>query len=79
LINIIKQNNKGRDILFLTQSETRYISSWLNILRDDFGFISFSPKQTNRTINYSPLNISKQKLIDNIKKFNKAERFIGSL
>jgi len=79
LLDKIKKNNKGRDILFLTQSETRYISSWLNILRDDFGFISFAPRQTNRIINYSPVNISKQKLIDNIKKFNKAETFFRHL
>lgn len=79
LLENIKQNNNGKDILFLTQSETRYLSSWLNILRDDFGFLSFKPKQTNRTINYSPLNINKSKLIENIKKYNKAENFIKNL
>jgi len=79
LLRKIKINNHGKDILFLTQSETRYLSSWLNILRDDFGFINFKPKQTNRTINYNPLNISKSKLMENIKKFNKAEEFIKNL
>ena len=79
LLNKIKQNNKGRDILFLTQSETRYISSWLNILRDDFGFINFAPRQASRTINYSPLNISKQNLMKNIKKFSKAKSYIENV
>lgn len=39
----------GREVLFLTDSGTRYLSSWLNIMRDDFGCIDFKPKQSLRT------------------------------
>ena len=79
LLKKIKLNNNGKDILFLTQSETRYLSSWLNIFRDDFGFISFIPKQNTRVINYNPLNISKNNLEKNIVKFSKASPFIEKL
>ena len=56
----IRSNNGGKEVLFVTQAETKYISSWLNIFRDDFGFINFAPKKTDREINYNPLKISKK-------------------
>lgn len=31
---IIRQKYKNKDILFLTDSNNRYISSWLNIMRE---------------------------------------------
>jgi len=46
-----------REIEFFTESETRYISSWMNILRDDIQCIKF-PARTNRKvveIIYNPL------------------------
>ncbi|AFM03964.1 hypothetical protein Fleli_1543 [Bernardetia litoralis DSM 6794] len=58
-----------RDILFLTQSNGRYLSSWLNILRDDFGCISFAPRTSNRRITYKPSELNdtsfKQKIREN--------------
>jgi len=60
-----------RDILFLTQSNGRYLSSWLNILRDDFGCISFEARTTNRQIVYNPSELNdiafKQKIRENTK------------
>ena len=62
----------NRDILFLTQSETRYLSSWLNILRDDFGCIDFKPRNSNRIINYNPLEMNdkslKEKTLENLRR-----------
>ncbi len=43
-------NNK--EVLFLTDSENRYLSSWMNILRDDFGAISFASRSNERRLNY---------------------------
>lgn len=47
----------NKDIYFLTESNGRYISSWLNSLRDDVGCISFKPKQHTKeiTIKYNPI------------------------
>ena len=75
----IRSNNGGKEVLFVTQAETKYISSWLNIFRDDFGFINFAPKKTDREINYNPLKISKKDLLNNIKKYNKIKKYISNL
>ena len=75
----IRSNNGGKEVLFVTQAETKYISSWLNIFRDDFGFINFAPKKTDREINYNPLKISKKDLLNNIKKYNKVKKYISNL
>lgn len=69
----------NRDILFLTQSETRYISSWLNILRDDFGCIDFRPRSSNRIINYNPLILNDTALKENIIRHTKSKPYINNL
>jgi len=69
-----KYNN--RDVLFLTESEGRYISSWLNILRDDFGCIDFEPRSTQREINYNPLELNELSLQTYIKKHSNAYEYI---
>ena len=38
LVMQIKEKHDGKDVLFVTQAGRRYVSSWLNIFRDDFGF-----------------------------------------
>jgi len=69
----------NRDVLFLTQSETRYLSSWFNILRDDFGCIDFLPRNSNRIINYNPLELNDKSLKENIKKYTKSSAYINNL
>jgi hypothetical protein len=69
----------NRDVLFLTQSGTRYLSSWLNILRDDFGCIDFNPKNSNRTINYNPMEMNDKSLKENIIKYTKSKPYIHNL
>tara|TARA_B100000795_G_C22780940_1_gene432262 strand:+ start:818 stop:1924 length:1107 start_codon:yes stop_codon:yes gene_type:complete len=76
LIMQIKKKYDGKDVLFLTQAGRRYASSWLNIFRDDFGFIDFAPRRTNRIINYNPLDISKDQLEKNIIKYTKANSYL---
>lgn len=55
--NIIRDFYGGKDIYYLTESENRYISSWLNSLRDDLGCIMFpkSKEYKEIIINYNPL------------------------
>ena len=58
----LKNLYNGKDILFLTESKGRYISSWLNIIRDDLGCISFEPRNKERTINYIPSKVSENEM-----------------
>lgn len=64
----IRQNFHGNDVLFLTESNGRYISSWLNILRDDYGCIAFKKKSSEREIIYNPCDYNEESLIREIKK-----------
>lgn len=54
----IRERYNGNDVLFLTQSNGRYISSFLNILRDDYGALEYEPRSSSRRIKY---NISEVK------------------
>ncbi len=73
---IIYKKYGNRDVLFLTESEGRYISSWLNILRDDFGCIDFLPRNSQRNIKYYPLQLNELSLQDKIKQYSKAYQYI---
>jgi hypothetical protein len=66
----------NRDVLFLTESNGRYISSWLNILRDDFGAIEFEPRSSQRIINYNPLTLNEIALQNYIEQYSKAYQYI---
>ena len=51
----------------MTESKGRYVSSWLNIMRDDYGFVDFKPRNNTRVVKYDPFNLSKDDLIQKIK------------
>ncbi|OQC11546.1 MAG: hypothetical protein BWX74_00127 [Tenericutes bacterium ADurb.Bin087] len=61
LRNAVNNFYAGKDVLFMTDSGTRYLSSWLNIMQDDYGCISFPAKK----------NIREYKIIYPIDKYNK--------
>lgn len=45
------------DVLYLTESGSRYLSSWMNILKDDLRAISFATRDyNNMSINYLPIS-----------------------
>lgn len=56
LKNEILEIFSGNDVLYLTESGTRYISSWMGILKDDLGAISFKRGSYEKgvKINYFP-------------------------
>jgi hypothetical protein len=74
---IIYKKYNNRDVLFLTESNGRYISSWLNILRDDYGCIEFEPRSKNRTIIYNPNDYNEEALQKNIKNNSIAYEYIN--
>lgn len=69
----------NKDVLFLTQSDTRYLSSWLNILRDDFGCIDFTTRSNDRTINYNPSELNDTALKIYISKYTKSKQYIDNM
>lgn len=54
------------DILFLTQSNGRYLSSWLNILKDDYGVVDFEPRKPHRTLLCNPFDLNEKAFKEHI-------------
>jgi hypothetical protein len=75
-ISEIIREKYGKDVLYLTESDNRYISSWLNIMRDDFGCIDFKARQSKRIIRFNPLELNSRTLKYKIKKYTKAYTYI---
>lgn len=69
----------GNEILFFTQSETRYLSSWMNILKDDFGCIDFKSRDNHRVLNYNPTILNDKFLLRNIQQHTKSNPYIANL
>ncbi len=76
LKNKIESEFNNKPVLFMTDSETRYLSSWLNILRDDFGCIEFAPRSSERKIIYYPLELKKEILINKIREYSVGNEYI---
>jgi len=74
--NRIKKRHLNRDVLYLTQSNNRYISSWLNIMRDDYGIIKFDARSPKRRIIYNPNDLNKNAFIEKIDKNSIAKEYI---
>lgn len=64
----ISQMFMGKKVLFVTDSGTRYLSSWLNIMRDDFMCIDFSSRSSQRKILYNISEYNDNAIINRIKK-----------
>ena len=73
---IIRQKYKNKDILFLTDSDNRYISSWLNIMRDDLGCIDFESRKSIIKINFMPKELDENERINKIRIFSKSREYI---
>ena len=79
LKQLIRKNNKNRDVLYLTESDNRYISSWLNIMRDDYGIISFEPNRRGEKeliLNYCPFELNNEALEKRISYFGVGNKYI---
>ena len=67
IVEKIKEEYNNKEVLYLTESKGRYVSSWLNIMRDDYGFVDFEPRNNTKEVKYDPFNLSKDDLIKKIK------------
>ena len=62
LADYMREFYNNKDILFVTESNNRYISSWLNCLKDDLLCVEFPPSKQvkNIIIKYNPLYSKEQ-------------------
>ena len=67
-VNCIREKYGGKDVLYLTESKNRYVSSFLNMMRDDYGILDFKPNNKFRKLNYNPFELNDNGLKDKIKK-----------
>ena len=75
----IRSQFDGKDVLFLSESNGRYISSWLNILRDDFGCLSILPRNKNRILNYDISSLNQESLSSKIDEHTQAKHYLKNL
>lgn len=75
----IRESYDGNDVLFLTQSHWRYISSRLNIIRDDFWCLRFLPRSQNRTIIYDIRKFTDEEIKEKIRNHSVAYGYIDKL
>ena len=76
IADLIKEKYNGKDILYLTQSNGRYISSWLNIMRDDLGCITFKSRSRDREIRFIPSQLNIQALEEKIDRYSSGNTYV---
>lgn len=72
----IRKKYKDRDVLYLTQSNSRYISSWMNIFKDDYGFIDYKARDSERILKYNPFELTVESFRGKIKNNSIAYEYI---
>lgn len=68
-------NNK--EVLFITDSDNRYLSSWLNIMRDDYQCIEFAPRNNRREFIYNPSDLNEKAFVQKIETNKQANQYIN--
>lgn len=77
LVEKIRIAYAGKDVLYLTESDSRYISSWLNIMRDDFGCINYKPRSSERTLGYVPKTLNDTELLKKIENSTVGKKYLS--
>ena len=78
ILTYIKNKYNNKDIMYLTESNGRCISSWLNIMRDDYGIFDFESRTTNRKLIYNITDLKKEVIIKKIKENSVASTYINN-
>ena len=76
IVQRIRKKYNNKDIMYLTESNGRYISSWLNIMRDDYGIIEFETRSNNRSLNYNIFDLRKERAVQLINEKSRAKDYI---
>lgn len=74
--SLIRKKYGGKDVMYLTQSQGRYISSWMNIMRDDYGIINFAPHSNKKSFVYNPVELSENGFENRIRQNSIAYEYI---
>ncbi len=74
--NKISNMYANKKVLFVTDSNNRYLSSWMNIMRDDFMCIDFISRKNERKILYNIEEYNEKSIINRIKQNTKAYEYI---
>lgn len=72
----LREMYNASDVLFLTQSEWRYISSWLNIIRDDFWCLNYRTRSTNRELVYNITELNDNTIKQRIRENTNATEYL---
>ena len=82
IFDIISQKYGGKEVIWLAEFQrkdraknTRYISSYLNILRDGYGVLKFQPRSHNRQILLNPLKTNERAFKEHIEKYSKFNEY----
>jgi len=73
---MLTEEFNGKEILFMTDSDNRYLSSWMNILRDDYGAVDFASRSNWRTVKYKIFDLNRDTIISKIKMYSIAYQYI---
>lgn len=69
---------RNKKVLFLTDSKNRYLSSWLNIMRDDFMCLEFNSRCSIRKILYNITEYNDNAIIKHINNNEVANSYINN-
>lgn len=76
---LIRKNNDNRDVCFLTDTkDTQSMSSWLNIMQDDFGIIEFEKNKIKKGVKliYDPRTLNDDALMEKVKNNSVGHKYI---
>lgn len=79
LSNDISNRFANKKVLFVTDSGNRYLSSWLNIMRDDYMCLEFQPRSDLRKILYNIEDLNDNAIINRIKHNRRAYVYFEKL
>lgn len=66
----------NKKVLFVTDSDNRYLSSWMNIMRDDFMCLDFISRSNTRKLLYNIEELNDNAIINRIKNNETANEYL---
>ena len=75
----IRDKYNGKDVLFLTDSDSSLYFKLVEYMRDDIGCISFEPRSAKRTINFIPKDLTSKSRCERIEEFSVAQTMLMNI
>ncbi len=77
--DIIGKMFAEKKVLFVTDSDNRYLSSWLNIMRDDFQCINFASRSNSRKVVYNIAELNDNAILKRVRSNQRAYAYFEKL